>query len=486
MAASLLIRLRPTGPWRIGPDSGARDRVDRVFHSDALYAAVCSAMARLGDGASGPVSLPVSLLDAWLDATARSADPAVRLGSLLPYQRKTLFVPPPLHIWPPQTSARLRAKGASFVPTTVVADLLEGKRMDETRWKVDAESECLLPVGAADEVAGPFRAALRTAAAVDRGGLGVAPHATACLEFNRGAGLWCAVQFSDDAARETWRPRVMAAFRLLADSGFGGERSRGWGRSMTPEFRDGELAQLLFPNRDFPAGAEGGSGHWLLSLYHPLESDAVDWDKGSYEVVTRGGRVESDAAMEAGKWGSAKKPTRMVSEGSVLVAAQAPVGAAPDTAPEGVPHPVYRAGFAVTVEVPLVVKSRIQEPETPKETVDRSPETEAAKQEPEQQTLNLRPSPQVEIELAALKAMGIEDADRGAGNAEQAEPAEPATEAASPTADESAVQTGAPADESPSSEGTESFDSKEAAPEPGAAPGQGLDEDADQDKERDQ
>ena len=55
MNPALLVRLRPTGPWRIGPDSGARDRVDRIYHSDSLYSAVSSAMARLG------------LLDEWLE-----------------------------------------------------------------------------------------------------------------------------------------------------------------------------------------------------------------------------------------------------------------------------------------------------------------------------------------------------------------------------------------------------------------------------------
>jgi len=44
---------------------------------------------------------------------------------------------------------------------------------------------------------------------------------------------------------------------------------------------------------------------------------------------------------------------RMVEEGSVLVAASAPRGAAPDVAPEGFPHPVYRAGFAVAIPIPL-------------------------------------------------------------------------------------------------------------------------------------
>jgi hypothetical protein len=59
MPSGLLIRLRPAGPWRIGPDSGDRDRVDRIYHSDSLYSAVTSAMGRLG------------MLDEWLDQTTR-------------------------------------------------------------------------------------------------------------------------------------------------------------------------------------------------------------------------------------------------------------------------------------------------------------------------------------------------------------------------------------------------------------------------------
>ena len=51
--------------------------------------------------------------------------------------------------------------------------------------------------------------------------------------------------FRDEAARDQWQEPVKAAFRLLADTGFGGERSRGWGRSETPEFVEGTLPGLI-------------------------------------------------------------------------------------------------------------------------------------------------------------------------------------------------------------------------------------------------
>ena len=50
--------------------------------------------------------------------------------------------------------------------------------------------------------------------------------------------------------------------------------------------------------------------------------------------------------------GDAKKLQNMVSEGSVLFAFSDPRGAAPDVAPDGFPHPVYRAGFAVAIPIP--------------------------------------------------------------------------------------------------------------------------------------
>ena len=54
---------------------------------------------------------------------------------------------------------------------------------------------------------------------------------TACLEFAEGAGMWCAVECSEE-----WRTRTQSLFRWLADTGIGGERSIGWGRSAEPEF----------------------------------------------------------------------------------------------------------------------------------------------------------------------------------------------------------------------------------------------------------
>jgi CRISPR type III-A-associated RAMP protein Csm4 len=210
--------------------------------------------------------------------------------------------------------------------------------------------------------AGPFRTALRSHAAVDRvSGNRVEVHRTACLEFSEGGGFWGVVSFEDEEASTRWREPVETALRLLADTGFGGERSLGWGRAAQPEFVAGVLPDLIVPEPPPPPApeplAEGEepapkprieTGYWLLSLFSPAADDSVDWQRGYYALAERGGRIESPARS-----GEAKKIARMVEEGSVLFAGAAPRGAAPDVAPDGFPHPVFRCGFALAVPIPV-------------------------------------------------------------------------------------------------------------------------------------
>ncbi len=467
MNPGLVVKLRPAGPWRIGPDSGARNRVDVIYHSDSLYSAVTSAMSRMGT------------LSAWLDATARSQTPAVCFSSCFPFLDNIAFVVPPRTIWPPTSpalmSARVRWKSARFIPLSVVESILSGKRLNENQWSVDGASACLVPAGKP----GPFRTSVRWNAAVDRLSGASERHATACIEFREGSGLWTVVGFHDENARDQWQDPVKAAFRLLADTGFGGERSRGWGRAETPEFVEGMLPELIIEYRrqepspappveeppgeeppitepippegpvpepeppveadaavtapsatdavesaapeaeavaalafeaegappvaaelsasaletvaletapaaepaepalsDAPIGAAVRArdltepmrlateraasptvpapamhlqAHWLLSLFTPAADDAVDWGRGSYTVLARGGRIDSPSGS-----GELKKQIQMVAEGSVLYADGVPLGAAADVAPDGFAHPVFRAGFALAIPLPEV------------------------------------------------------------------------------------------------------------------------------------
>ncbi len=89
-----------------------------------------------------------------------------------------------------------------------------------------------------------------------------------------------------------------------------------------------------------------------MSLFTPAAADSIDWQRGNYTVAARGGRIESPVRS-----GELKKQLRMVSEGSVLVGGETLRGGAPDVAPDGFPHPVYRAGFALSIPVPAQVTS---------------------------------------------------------------------------------------------------------------------------------
>ncbi len=335
MTPAWIIRFRPMGPWRLGPATGDRDRVGRMLHSDTLFSAITLSMSQLG------------MLEDWIEATVKAPEPAVRFSSGFPFLRDMLFAAPPQTHWPPQASPKVRWKGARFVPLNAIHQLLANGGLDEDAWIVDGASECLLPAGKNRPPTGPFRVAVRTSAAVDRlNGAAVEPYTTACIEFANSAGIWIAVSFADDAARDTWSARVRGALALLADSGIGGERSRGWGRSHLPEITEGTLPELLVPP------TETAGNWWLLSLFSPADEDRVEWAHGSYSLVTRAGRIESRS-----NWGAEKKLTRMVAEGSVIVAGAPPRGAAQDVAPDGFAHPVFRSGLAFAVPVPAKVAS---------------------------------------------------------------------------------------------------------------------------------
>ena len=368
-----IVKLRASGPWRSGPDSGARNRVDPIYHSDSLYAAVTAAMSTLG------------MREEWLDSTARRAEgPAVRFSSCFPFQGETAFIVPPRGVWPPPggvTAARTRWKSARFVPLHLVAALLSGQPPRDGEWTVDGASECLMPAGQP----GPFRTGMRWSAAIDRLTGSAERHSTACIEFRRDAGLWAIVSFADEETHARWADPVRGALRLLADSGFGGERSRGWGRSAQPEFVEGMLPDLVLPHTAPPAPAPEPvveaspevatetevaapeppppiepapvqptvTSHWLLSLFTPAADDAVDWKRGNYTMIARGGRIDSSAGF-----GERKKQLQMVTEGSVLVAGDTIRGAAPDVAPDGFAHPVFRAGFALSIPLPQPSRER--------------------------------------------------------------------------------------------------------------------------------
>jgi len=104
------------------------------------------------------------------------------------------------------------------------------------------------------------------------------------------------------------------------------------------------------PCRSLPEEASvfeaGPKPHWLLSLF--ARPSRTRWiGRAAITGWSSARRIDSPAGS-----GELKKTVRMVGEGSVIYAPAAPLGAAPDVAPGGFPHPVFRAGFAVSIPLP--------------------------------------------------------------------------------------------------------------------------------------
>ncbi|MCS7314639.1 MAG: hypothetical protein NZ554_04150 [Bryobacteraceae bacterium] len=334
MLPALVVRFRPAGPWRIGPDDGARDAAEALYHSDSLFSALTHAMARLG------------LLRQWLEAMVEAESPALLLSSCFPYLDEVHLVVPPATLWPPPPSPRLRWEGARFVPLSLVNDLLAERPLDDNAWRLDGPSQCLLPADIKFSAPGPFRLARRRRVAVDRLAGHTEPHEMACLEFADGGGLWGMAVFRDEASCSRWMQPLRGAFQMLADSGLGGERSHGWGHSRAPDFIEIEWPDTLLAAPAIEADHDAGGAYWLLSLFVPAPADAVDWPRSRFSLLERGGRVESSRG-----WGLRKKLLRMVAEGSVLCASRPLQGATKNVAPDGFPHPVYRFGLPLALRI---------------------------------------------------------------------------------------------------------------------------------------
>lgn len=374
MQPALLIRLRPLGPWRYGPGDGGHDRIDSLYRSDRLYSAVTLAMGQLG------------FMDEWLDATARAAVPAVAFSSLFPFQGDTLFAMPPSTLWPPPSNlvntpspvflTKIRWSAARFVPLSLIDALLTGQPVLADQWLPDPESGCLLRRDRPSS--SPLRVTMRSGASVDRvtrTSHDVNSHA--CVEFEPGSGLWTVARLQDSAAESAWGEKLRAAFRLLADSGFGGGRSKGWGQTEAPEFQQGAWPGLLLPKVGRMPQNGGGavaSSYWMLSLYSPSPADQVDWSEGDYRLTVRSGRVDSSSAS-----GALKKTVRMIAEGGVLVAPAEPLGQALDVAPAGFAHAVYRSGLALALRLPPA-RIPVEEPPSMEEPVEQAIEPQASKE----------------------------------------------------------------------------------------------------------
>ncbi|WP_155300756.1 type III-A CRISPR-associated RAMP protein Csm4 [Deinococcus kurensis] len=138
-----------------------------------------------------------------------------------------------------------------------------------------------------------------------------------------------------ESAGDAPRARLLAALRLLADTGLGGMRTQGSGQFML----DVHPVPATLATR-----LDGSGPHVLLSLTHPTEGEAQaidDSPDSRYGLRRRDGYLDGTPLQRQDVW--------MLAEGSLM---PGPLdGRVLDVSPPDHPHPVWRSGLCVSVAV---------------------------------------------------------------------------------------------------------------------------------------
>lgn len=338
-----------------------REQRPGYLPSDMLWGALYSADVRL-QGAPLPTGNPYRV---------SSAFPFVGGDWLLPKPRVSAEEPEPAGRG---SSLKKKAKGLNYVRLADFLTLARGQRLTDLDAALAAQRRALLPVGGApltfsdQALERALRPTKRTpdALARERYGAGVAElsgteklhlvrqargrsvtgqterqrnsqdRVTAATETFMTAGLaQPRVAFLLETTSPEQRTRLMAALRLLADSGLGGLRTQGSG-------------QFEFELRPVPAElgrrlrSEGPQILLGLTRPSPEEARAIDEAEGSrYGLIRRDGFLDGTGQERQDVW--------MLTEGSLVPGPLA--GTLTDVAPPNFSHPVWRSGLALSVGV---------------------------------------------------------------------------------------------------------------------------------------
>lgn len=341
-----LYRLRFQGPVHFGLAGIGLEAVEDRLSSDSLTSALVNAFSLI-EGSEGA--------DAMVRALA-SNDPAFRLSSLFPFgpdiedpSRPVEALVRPLALPPVvQDSAfgrfRKDLKSVAYLhPEDFLAWTGDTPLTDMELERLVARSQTLTQDWWKEET--------RPRVALDRESQNSSIWSQSALWFRKderdsdgrltrtGAGLYGLVKFDD----ESWKASLEAAFRVLGDTGLGGERTYGLGL-----FRFGGFEPLSPVWKEILKVKR--SRRVLLSLYYPSETERQGLAQAleAWEFVERRGYIVSGRnAM-----GLKRKRVRMLVEGSVV---KKPLcGAMADVTPDnasalGIPHRVYRSGLAFLV-----------------------------------------------------------------------------------------------------------------------------------------
>ena len=344
MMAIRAYRLRMTAPLHVGDQGVGLEETLAYVPSDTLFSAVVT-WSHLAAHAGIVDSLDESF----------SGMPPLRLTSAFPFAHDVYLLPKPQLAMTPDDPAGSgkqykRVRWVSFAVFSALASGIRQRDLDTlwaermllqqgavwtTREEYARLAGVLEPDGEVIRIWSTLRVPKVT---IDRvHNAGTLFH-VGRVHFARGCGLWFLAQGEQD-----WLQRVEDALAVLADSGLGGQRSRGNGqfvmeRSTPPEFKP-------------PVGMK--SYGVLLSRLAPTvnELHLLRCPSASYSLATVAGWSGDPVSSPV-----IRKQVRMLAEGSVVGWTDKKLGQLIDVTPDKAPvsHPLYRngIGYLVPIQVP--------------------------------------------------------------------------------------------------------------------------------------
>lgn len=349
--AECTFRLALQAPLHVGDIGIGVEESLSYLPSDTLFSALVITWLEMGEAAV-VAELPQSFAD----------QPPLTLTSCFPYAGPIHLLPRPLLPIQPENGGK-GYKRVSWVSPRIFARLIDGISIDEltSLWRtttVDPQNSGLLQGGRVwvdlaerAEIAKALHQERRTEitlwedeksphVVVDRQESCSNLYHVGAVRFTPGCGLWCAVR-----GEEAWVQRATAAFRLLADSGIGGRRSRGFGH-----FHLEEKPQL-----DLPL-APTGTHQVLLGRLAPTASQMslLQAPGAGYGLITVGGWTQSLRSRPI-----LRQKVRLLTEGSLIQQSRGVAGRLLNVKPPEpatYEHPVYRYGFSFATPVRLAAQ----------------------------------------------------------------------------------------------------------------------------------
>lgn len=343
-----LILFRFTAPLHIGNVRADYDRTEQTLRSDALYSAIIQAWSILG------IEHPI--LDCPPDSPA-APDLGFACSSLFPYFRAEkasnpiLFFPKPMGALQPKNyKEQKKMKKIRFVDAHSFAHLLQNPDLPSAedqindKYYIDKAHNAIFNPDFMQRQIVP-RSYVPRYGETDQQGKEVTETTIFYMErlyFSQYSGLFCLMQFDDDAIKN----KVLAALQYLQDAGIGSDRNVGNGIFELSCQNFTAFDQLPDMGHEYATN---------LSLFCPESNEQLQTmlsgKQCAYSLIKRGGWITEDDYLSY-----RKNSVYMFGEGSIFSTNAATKGKTVNIRPklDGVPlppHPIFRVGRSLFLPI---------------------------------------------------------------------------------------------------------------------------------------